>query len=136
MRPAACALVALAALALSCAKEGSLIGTWTASDPDGNTQTITFRKNGTADWQLQGDGESGRFEGLRWTFEEEARPAHLDLSGFAYGPLQDQTLYCILDFPTHDSFRMDCAPGPSSPSGESARPTTFDADAITFGRAE
>ena len=130
-------LVVLTVLALGCAKEGSLVGTWTASDPEGNSQTIIFRKDGTADWQLQGEGETRTFEGLRWTFEEEARPAHLDLAGIPYGPLQGQTLYCILDFPTHDSFRMDCAPGASDASGETVRPVAFDGDdTLTFSRAE
>lgn len=130
-------LVLLTALPLGCAKEGSLVGSWTATDPDGNSQTITFREDGTADWNNQGGGESHTFEGLRWTFAEEARPAHLDLSGFAYGPLQDRTLYCILDFPTHDSFRMDCAPEAPDAGGETARPVAFEGgDTLTFARAE
>ncbi|HEX5758677.1 MAG TPA: hypothetical protein VF121_05745 [Thermoanaerobaculia bacterium] len=132
-RPAwAVAVLTFAALFAACAHgPEELLGNWTGEDAEGNRHTLSFNERGRALWSLEGEGVDEDFE-LRYRYDDEATPHHLDLSGFDHGPLQEKSLYCILEWQAADAFRMDCETGESKKGGESVRPKDFGRHSLLY----
>lgn len=125
------ALLAAATVALAAACGGgtddALVGTW--HGPEAGGGTLTFERDGTATWVL-GDATAADTFDVAYALDPSARPTSLDLTGFDHGPYAGHALYCIVDFPAPEAFRLDCVPG----DDPAARPAEFGNQTIRFER--
>jgi hypothetical protein len=130
--PAVAVAVLLIAGSLTgaCTKS-EILGVWSGEDAEAKRHTLSFRHGGRASWAIEGDGETQSYE-IRYTFDDDPTPHHLDLTGFTSGQLKDKTLYCILELQGADTFRMDCEPGAPGEEGESVRPADFGQNALLY----
>lgn len=80
-----------------------LLGTWTGESQNAAGSSFEFREDGTATWRLQQPFE------IRYRVDDPLAPVHLDLFGFQTGPLEDRTLFCLIEL-AGDRLRMDCEP--------------------------
>lgn len=118
-------IAALVPLACSSGGNDALVGTWRGPDAGGGT--IAFDRDGTASWIL-GDGADADTFDVEYALDPSASPTALDLTGFDHGPYAGHALYCIVDFPAPEAFRLDCVPG----DDPAARPASFGNQAIRF----
>ena len=139
--------LAAAALALGTAsaaagqvRERSLVGRWEqdgadphAAEAGGRRQSFVFNGDGSALWIFTAPAGQDTFA-LRYHFDTAATPDRLDLSGFASGPLQGRTLYCIVDRISSSRIRMDCEPGRPGTDPEDSRPDLFTAHTVAYRR--
>lgn len=132
-------LILAAALLAACAahEHEELLGAWTAEDAESRRHTFTFEPRGRATWAVEGGGVDEDFA-IRYVYDHEPAPHHLDLSGFERGPLQGQTLYCILEWEGSeaDAFRLDCEPGEPTAEGARARPADFTDHTLVYMKEE
>lgn len=127
--PATIRVAILIALTTACGDSGQLTGEWVATSENAQGTTFVFRDDGTALWLLP---DTFR---LRYAVDNDASPSTLDLSGFDRGPLQGYVLYCIFEFESADTMRLDCEPGVDSDRGAGIRPGQFGAEQTqTFER--
>ncbi len=125
-------LLALA-LALGCGPRGpSLIGRWEGVDSEQGRQTFQFERGGTLRWVLEYQGQSQTFD-VRYELDRAATPHHLDLTGFASGPLAGQALYCLAEVGEQE-MRIDCRPGEIGAGGDAGRPRAFSEQAVRCKR--
>jgi len=112
----------------------SLLGSWEQeAAPAAGSQAFVFRSDSTALWIISTPARRDTFA-IRYRVGAAATPLPLDLYGFARGPLQGRTLYCIVDLPTPERFRMDCEPGRSGDRADENRPRTFTDQTVTYRR--
>lgn len=113
--------------ALGCGDAGdALVGTWSGS---GSAGTITFEDDGSASWVLGEASAADTFD-VEYELDPSADPTALDLTGFDHGPYAGHSLFCIVDFPAPEAFRLDCVPG----DDPAARPEDFGNQTIRFER--
>jgi hypothetical protein len=121
------------ALAAGCGPKGpSLLGRWEGVDSEQGLQTFVFERGGTAHWVLEYQGKSQTFD-VRYRLDRSATPHHLDLTGFASGPLAGQALYCLAEV-GEQTLSIDCRPGEAKAGGETARPRAFSEQAVRCRR--
>lgn len=121
------------ALGLGCGPSGpSIVGRWEGIDSDQGKQTFVFETGGAGKWALEYADKSQTFD-LRYELDRSATPHHLDLTGFASGPLAGQALYCLAEVGAEE-LKIDCRPGEPGASGETRRPTAFTDQAIRCKR--
>jgi hypothetical protein len=145
MRLGTMGMAATLAAVAACAAVGrtqvpSLVGRWEqegadphAGAPPARRQSFVFGADGSALWIFTTPERRDTFA-IRYAFDASATPARLDLSGFAAGPLQGRTLYCIVDRAAAERFRMDCEPGRPGVDPETARPDAFTAQTVAYRR--
>lgn len=123
--------LAVACLALACGGSGenALVGSWQGLEGRGGT--IEFRDDGTASWTLGEEANRDSFD-IEWSLDPSASPTALDLSGFDHGPYAGFSLFCIVDIPAPEAFRLDCVPG----EDPAARPNGFGGQALRFDRVD
>jgi len=121
----------VACLALACGGggENALVGHWQGTEGRGGA--IEFREDGTASWTLGEDANRDTFD-IEWSLDPTASPTALDLTGFDHGPYAGFSLFCIVDIPAPEAFRLDCIPG----EDPAARPTDFGGQALRFDRVD
>ncbi len=69
---------------------------------------------------------------MQYNFEPDTLPYQLDLMGFTGPPLENKTLFGIIEFAGTNSFKFDCDVGPSNESGKKYRPAKFTKDTVTY----
>lgn len=122
------------ALAAGCGPSGpSLVGRWESIDSEQGKQTFVFERGGGARWILEYQGKGQTFD-LRYELDRSPTPHHLDLTGFASGPLAGQALYCLAEIAA-DELKIDCRPGEPEADGETRRPKAFTDQAVKCRRA-
>ena len=120
------ALALVATLTAACAAmtasdpSDAILGRWIGQGGRAAGTSLEFRSDGTAIWML-----SDTFQ-LEYRHSALGARHHIDLGGFAGGPLAGRTLYCLGQMPTEDTLRLDCEPG----TDPSARPATIDDDQV------
>lgn len=122
---AACRTASLENTAKISAQESRLLGAWVGE----NGTSFEFAPDGRALWIFPGEETTDTFR-IRYRYDPEAAPNHLDLFDFDRGPLAGRTLFCIAELMEADSFRLDCEPGTS----EAVRPDDFTGQTQTFRR--
>jgi len=123
--------LAVACLAVACGGggENALVGHWQGLEGRGGA--IEFREDGTASWTLGEDTNRDTFD-IEWSLDPSASPTALDLTGFDHGPYAGFSLFCIVDIPAPEAFRLDCVPG----EDPAARPNDFGGQALRFDRVD
>ena len=125
-------VVIVLALAACGASGGSdFEGTWLEQGPAGQEAEWVFGADGTLSWNVI-DQEAEGYDDLRYEVVSSGDPHQVDIRGFDQGPMAGQVLYCIAVFPSDETMRLDCEPGPED--SEASRPTTFSSGALDLTR--
>ena len=120
------ALLLAGCAALTTTDDNPLVGTWMGRDGRAAGTSMVFRSNGEALWIMP---DTFR---LQYRHTQLGARHHIDLSGFAGGPLAGRTLYCVGQMPTEDALRLDCEPG----TDQGVRPSTIDDAQVQVFRRE
>lgn len=130
------ALAFAASLGLSaCGGERSIVGEWSGQDAEGNRMTFVFQEGGQADWVVRARGMANPDTiAMRYEVDRSVSPHHIDLDGFAEGPLAGVTMVGIYEFTDGDAFRMDLEPVVGAVDPDSARPKEFTEQTVVFTR--
>jgi len=122
----------IALVVVACAHDDTqkLLGEWSGVDAHDNHQTFIFNADNTVTWIIAAAGTLN----VDYRFDSDTSPYQLDLLGFNTPPLENKTLFGIIEFMGNNSFRFDCEAGQSDQNGEKFRPASFTKDTVTYTR--